>query len=438
MGVAAYADGMESNGLQMPNRRWRFAPPAVAGAAIVAMLLTLSCSPEAEPPPTAVEPTAMTTPQPDTPVTATPTVTTTPQPDTPVTAAPTATTTPQPDTPVTVAPTATTTPQPEEPSPTPPTTTLQTVLDRGELLCGVRAGDGAFSGFEIEFCKAIAAAVLGDADKVTFVTAWDRERFDQLSAGKFDVLMRLSTVTAQRDAGRSIDFAPAIFYEGRSFAVHADSPYRSTADMDGATVCVLADGTAEYILDNHFTDLGIEYVPLSVDVIQWVQDAFVARRCEVWMEYRTFLASRIAQLDNPSQYRVLGQTISMEPLAPAVRQDDSQWRDIVSWVVYGLISAEELGITRDNVAATASNPLNFAVLWLLGVPFGGEVFDPGFGIDPQFIRRAIMAVGNYGEIYERTLAAVGIAREGSLNALYTDGGLLYAPPYRLEWPYWLE
>ena len=356
MGVAAYADGMESNGLQMPNRRWRFAPPAVAGAAIVAMILTLSCGPEAEPPPTAVAPTAMTTPQPNTPVTA----------------APTATTPPEPDTPVTAAPTATTTPLPEEPSPT----TLQTVLDRGELLCGVRAGDGAFSGFEIEFCKAIAAAVLGDADKVTFVTVRAQERFDQLSAGKFDVLMRLSTVTAQRDAGRSIDFAPAIFYEGRGFAVHADSPYRSTADMDGATVCVLADGTAEYILDNHFTDLGIEYVPLSVDVIQWVQDAFVARRCEVWMEYRTFLASRIAQLDNPSQYRVLGQTISMEPLAPAVRQDDSQWRDIVSWIVYGLISAEELGITRDNVAATASNPLSFAVLWLLGVPLGARCSTP--------------------------------------------------------------
>ena len=404
MGAKPYADGMESNGPQMPNRRWRFAPPAVVGAAIVAVLLTLSCSPEAEPPPTAVTPTAMTTPQPDTPVTA--------------------------------APTAMATPQPNEPSPTPPTTTLQTVLDRDELLCGVRAGDGAFSGFEIEFCKAIAAAVLGDADKVTFVNAWAQERFDQLSAGKFDVLMRLSTVTAQSDVGRSIDFAPAIFYGGWSFAVHADSPYRSTADMDGATVCVLVQGNneAEWILDDHFTDLGIEYVSLVGDDIQWLQDAFVARRCEVWMEYRTFLAPRIAQLDNPSQYRVLGQIISMEPLAPAVRQNDSQWRDIVSWVVYGLISAEELGITRDNVAATASNPLNFAVLRLLGVPFGGEVFDPGFGVDPQFIRRAIMAVGNYGEIYERTLAAVGIAREGTPNALLTDGGLLYAPPYRLEWP----
>ena len=415
MGVAAYADGMESNRLQMPNRRWRFAPPAVAGAAIVAMILTLSCGPEAEPPPTAVAPTAMTTPQPDTPVTITPT----------------ATTPPEPDTPVTVAPTATTTPQTEEPSPTPPTTTLQTVLDRGELLCGVRAGEGAFSGFEIEFCKAIAAAVLGDADKVKFVTVRDRERFDRLSAGEFDVLMRLSTVTAQRDAGRSIDFAPAIFYAGQGFAVRADSPYNSTADMEGATVCVASGTTTDPNIDGHFYARGIEYRQMGGDYPS-TEDAFLAGRCEVWAAYRSHLASRISQFDDPSQYRVLGQIILVEPVAPAVRQDDSQWRDIVSWIVYGLISAEELGITRDNVAATASNPWSFAVLWLLGVPFGGEVFDPGFGIDPQFIRRAIMAMGNYGEIYERTLAAVGIAREGTLNALHTDGGLLYAPPYRRE------
>ena len=416
MRVTPYADGMESNRLQLPNRRWRFAPPAVAAAAIVAMLLTLSCGPETGPPPTAV----------------TPTPTTTTQPDTHVTVAPTATTPPQPDTPVTVAPTATTTPPPGEPSPTPPAMTLQTVLDRGELLCGVRAADDAFSGFEIEFCKAIAAAVLGDADKVKFVTVRDRERFDLLHAGKVDVLMRLSTVTAQRDAGRSIDFAPAIFYAGQGFAVRADSPYNSTADMEGATVCVVQSGTTTGPnIDGHFYARGIEYRQLGGDY-QSTQDSFLAGRCEVWAADRSHLASRISQFDDPSQFRVLGQIILMEPLASAVRQDDSQWRDIVSWVVYGLISAEELGITRDNVAALASNPWSFAVLWLLGIPFGGEVFDPGFGIDPQFIRRAIMAVGNYGEIYERTLAAEGIAREGTPNALLTDGGLLYAPPYRRE------
>ena len=411
MGVASYADGMESNRPQTPDRRWRSAPPAVAAAALVAMILTLSCGPEAEPPPTAITPTTMATPEPDTPVTITPT----------------AMATPEPDTPVSVTPTAMATPPLEEPSPT----TLQTVLDRGELLCGVSATDGAFSGFENEFCKAIAAAVLGDADKVKLVAVRDRERFDRLSAGKFDVLLRLSTVTAQRDAGRSIDFAPAIFYAGQGFAVRADSPYNSTADMEGATVCVPSGTTTDQNLDGHFYARGIEYRPLGGDY-QSTQDAFLAGRCEVWAANRSHLASRISQFDDPSQFRVLGQVILMEPLAPAVRQDDSQWRDIVSWIVYGLISAEELGITRDNVAATASNPWSFAVLWLLGVPFGGEVFDPGFGIDPQFIRRAIMAVGNYGEIYERTLAAAGIAREGTPNALLTDGGLLYAPPYRRE------
>ncbi len=326
--------------------------------------------------------------------------------------------------------------------------TLQTVIDRGELLCGVKdsqagfgivGADGIFSGFDVEFCKGIAAAVLDDASKVRFVPASAANRFELLSSGQIDVLIRTTTVTAERDAGRAVDFAQTTFYTGQGFAVHADSGFNSTADMEGATICVQSGTTTEQNLDDHFNELGFAYTPLGGED-QDTQEAFVARRCEVWTADQSNLASRISQLENPSQYRVLGQIISKEPLAPGVRDNDSEWKDVVNWVVYGLINAEELGVTGANVGAMASNPPNAAVARLLGVAFqGGEVANLGFDVDPQFVQRALRAVGNYGDIYERTVAEVGIDRACTLNALYTEdkrscppgsGGILYAPPYR--------
>ena len=326
--------------------------------------------------------------------------------------------------------------------------TLQTVIDRDELLCGVKDSQagfgiatpgGQFSGFDVEFCKAIAAAVLSDAGKVRFVPASAANRFELLSSGQIDVLIRTTTVTAERDAARAVDFAQTTFYTGQGFAVRADSPYNSTSDMEGATVCVQSGTTTEQNLDDHFNELGFAYTPLG-GTDQETQDAFVANRCEVWTADQSNLASRISQFDNPSEYRVLGQIISKEPLAPGVRDNDSEWKDIVNWVVYGLINAEELGVSARNVAAMANNPPSTAVARLLGVAFeGGEVANLGFAVDPQFVQRALMAVGNYGDIYERTVAQVGIDRACTLNALYTEdksncppgsGGILYAPPYR--------
>ena len=317
--------------------------------------------------------------------------------------------------------------------------TLQTVIDRDELLCGVKDSqpgfgfsnpDGTFSGFDVEFCKAIAAAVLGDATKVTFVPASAANRFELLSSGQIDVLIRTTTVTAERDAGRAVDFAQTTFYTGQGFAVQADSAIQSTADMEGATICVQSGTTTEQNLDDHFNELGFAYTPLG-GTDQETQDAFVTDRCEVWTADQSNLASRISAFDNASEFRVLGQIISKEPLAPGVRDNDSEWKDVVNWVVYGLINAEELGVTQANVAAMANTPPNTAIARLLGVAFeGGEIANLGFGVDPQFVQRALMAVGNYGDIYERTVAPVGIARAGTLNALYSEGGILYAPPYR--------
>ena len=325
--------------------------------------------------------------------------------------------------------------------------TLQTVIERDELLCGVKdsqsgfgytAPDGSFSGFDVEFCRAIAAAVLGDANKVRFVPTSAAARFELLRTGEIDVLIRTTTVTAERDANRGVDFGPITFYTGQGFAVQADSPYNSTADMEGATICAQSGTTTEQNLDDHFNELGFAYTPLGGDD-QDTQDAFVSGRCEVWTADLTSLASRISVFPNSAQFRVLGQLISREPLAPVVRDNDSEWKDIVSWVVHGLISAELLGVSQGNVTDMAYDPPNQAVARLLGVPFWGEDWNPGFGVDPQFIQRALMAVGNYGDIYERTVAQIGIDRACTLNALYTEdkrgcpaggGGILYAPPHR--------
>ena len=316
---------------------------------------------------------------------------------------------------------------------------LRAVMDRGELRCGVtdtlpgfgfRDPDGVYSGFDIEFCKAIAAAVLGDADSVDYVPASAQARFELLASGQVDLLVRVTTITAQRDAGRAVDFAQTTFYDGQGFAVHADAGIDTAEDMAGKTICVAAGTTTEQNLDDFFSERGLPYTTLSGE---WPepQDQFVARRCDVLTSDKSGLAARISKLENPSQYRILPLTISREPLAPGVNDGDTAWKDVVNWVVYGLINAELLGVTRDNVAALAEAPPNAAIARLLGASWmEAEVADLGFGVDPQFIRRAIAATGNYGEIYERTVEQLGIPRAGTLNALYTDGGILYAPPYR--------
>ena len=316
---------------------------------------------------------------------------------------------------------------------------LQQVIDRDRLLCGVKGSqvgfsylepDGGYSGFDIEFCRAIAAAVLDDYNKVEFVPTPSATRFELLSTGAIDVLIRTTTVTAGRDAGLRVDFAATTFYTGQSFAVRADSGIADASGLDGKTVCVQSGTTTEQNLDDFFNERGMSYKPLGGED-QENQEAFVAGRCDAWTADQSNLASRISVLPDPSQYRVLGEIISKEPLAPGVVDYDSEWKDVVNWVVYGMINAEELGVNKANVDAQAVAPSSTAIARLLGVPYqGGEVADLGFGVDPQFVQRAIRAVGSYADVYERTVAQVGIAREGTLNALYRDGGILYAPPYR--------
>ena len=327
--------------------------------------------------------------------------------------------------------------------------TLREVLERGELNCGVKytqplfgllGSDGVPQGFDIEFCKAIAAAVLGDADAVLYVDASDPfTRFHLLVDGEVDVLIRTTTLTASRDAELGVDFAQVTFYGGQGLAVQAASSYRSTLDMtDDPAICVYEGAVTQVNIDAHFEQLGLAYTPLLLTGPEPFE-AFVEGRCDVWTADQTVIMSRISTLENAADFRVLGQVISKEPMASVVRDDDSEWRDIVNWVMHGLIAAEEQGVTSANVSGYAAAPPNWAIARLLGAPFqGGEVVDLGFAVDPQFIRRAIQAVGNYGEIYERTIGDV-LPRACTLNALAGEdrsdcppgtGGILYAHPYR--------
>ena len=324
--------------------------------------------------------------------------------------------------------------------------TVQLVKDRGTLLCGVkqtqplfgfREPDGSVVGFDVDFCKAIAAAMEVDLELVDASDA--STRFELLANGNIDVLIRTTTITASRDRELGVDFAQTTFYTGQGFAVHADSGIESTSDMGGSTICVQSGTTTEQNLADHFTDLGLSYTPLGGSD-QETQDAFLAGRCDVWTADQSNLASRIGVLENASEFVILGELISKEPLAPGVRDYDSEWKDIVNWVVHGMIAAEEMGITQANVAAMAANPPNTAVARLLGVSFeGGEVSTLGFdSVGAQFIQRAVATVGNYGEVYENNVGDA-VPRACSLNALASEdksncppgtGGIQYALPYR--------
>ena len=319
------------------------------------------------------------------------------------------------------------------------------MTERGTLRCALRherplSGFDGFNGgairFDIDVCRAIAAAVLGDATGIEFVNARDHEtRAELLANGAIDVL--IDTATAAPDPSPGMDSARPTFYTGQAFAVCTDSGIESTADMDGATICVVAEWAPQVVVADHFTAIGVRSLPKAGG--HWaVAEEFFSGRCEVLTAYASDLAMWIGARDDRDDYTILPQIISREALAPAVRQDDSRWRDIVNWVVHGLIRAEEMGITQENVAGMASNPPSVAVATLLGVPYEGGVPDLGFGVGPQFIQRAIAAVGNYGEIYARTIGDT-IPRPCTPNALAIDdsvdcpagsGGILYALPYR--------
>ncbi|MEX2375188.1 MAG: amino acid ABC transporter substrate-binding protein [Dehalococcoidia bacterium] len=321
--------------------------------------------------------------------------------------------------------------------------TIATVQARGFIRVGVNdslpgfgyiRGDGSFGGFDVDFGHALAAAIFGDREAVQFVAVSAGSRFEALRVHEIDVLIRNTTWTLTRDVVQGMTFAVPNFYDGQALMVRTADGIETLSDLDGAVVCALSGTTTQLNQEDTFGGTSVTYQPLGFDRNETLQEAFVAGRCDAWTGDRSQLAARLAsypiQAGGPSALKILPNVLSKEPLAPVTRDDDPLWADLVNWVIMGMVAAEELGVTSENVGTMAEEPPNQEVARLLGSTLDGSAFQTGFGLQDGFMRNVIAQVGNYGEVYERNITPLGIEREGSLNALWTEGGLMYAPPFR--------
>jgi general L-amino acid transport system substrate-binding protein len=320
---------------------------------------------------------------------------------------------------------------------------LDTVKSNDSVKCGTRdalpgfavlGDDGVYRGFDSDFCRVIAAAVLGDAGKAEMVPLETAARFTALQSGEVDVLVRNTTWTATRDGGESATFLTPNFYDGQAMMVRADSSYQSMADMDNTTVCLVEGTTTQLNLDTKFEFEGLTLTEaLSFGDTDLVQEAFIADRCDGWTsDSSQLVALRSTYPDSeggPSALRILPDIFSKEPLAPAVADGDSEWASAVNWAVLATMQAEEWGITSSNVDSFLSDP-NPNITRFLGQTSGAEAFDPSLGLPSDFAYQVIKQVGNYGEIWDEHIVPLGIAREGTPNDMWINGGLHYAPPYR--------
>ncbi|MGH3134111.1 MAG: amino acid ABC transporter substrate-binding protein [Gaiellaceae bacterium] len=319
---------------------------------------------------------------------------------------------------------------------------LGEVQERGTLRCGVNdtvpgfgfvTAGGEYQGFDIDFCRAVAAGVLGDADAVEYSPLTAEQRFTALQAREVDVLIRNTTWTSSRDGSEGATFLTTTFYDGQGMMVRADSAYQELEDMGGTTICVLSGTTTELNLESQFRARQIQYTPLSFEDNDTLQPAFQQRRCDGWTSDKSQLAGIRSNWPQgqggPDGLRILDVTMSKEPLGPVVPDGQEDWADVVNWTVIATIQAEEFGITSANVEQMKGSD-DPEIQRFLGQPVEGEAFDPGLGLDVDFAATVIGAVGNYGEIYDRNVGESGLGLERGINALWTEGGLLYPPPYR--------
>jgi general L-amino acid transport system substrate-binding protein len=315
---------------------------------------------------------------------------------------------------------------------------LQEIQARGELRCGVNGGglagfatvgaDGEYSGFDVDFCRAIAAAVFGDSTKVAFRGLSAQERFTAVQTGEVDVLIRNSTWTLTRDTSVGLNFVAPQFYDGQGFMVRRDSGIRSLADLEGRAICVQSGTTTELNLADAMSALDIQYTPVIFETNPQLVPAYDDGQCDAFTTDKSGLVSSRQQLRVPSDHVILAETISKEPLGPSVLHGDDQWYDVVKWVVFATFAAEEYGVTSDNAASMRANSINPEVRRLLGAEPDAV---RGLGLDANAMFDVITQVGNYAEIYNRNLGPgtpFDIPR--GLNSSYVDGGLLYAPPFR--------
>lgn len=315
--------------------------------------------------------------------------------------------------------------------------TLDTVLKRGVLHCGVSDGlpgfsytdaSGNYVGIDADFCRAVAAALFGDAKKVKFTPLTAKERFTALQSGEIDVLSRNSTWTISRDVGMGMSFAGVTYYDGQGFLVNKKLGVKSARELDGATVCILAGTSTEMNLSDYFRSNGMKYTPVTYEKSDESAKALESGRCDVLTSDQSQLYAQRMKLAHPDDYVVLPEVISKEPLGPVVRQGDPEWFNVVRWTLFALVAAEDYGITSANVDQMAKTSTNPEVRRLLGL-------DADFGKDMKLKKdwayQIVKQVGNYGEMFERNVGKGSPLKiERGLNAQWNKGGLQYSPPFR--------
>jgi general L-amino acid transport system substrate-binding protein len=316
------------------------------------------------------------------------------------------------------------------------TGTLAAVKQKGQLSCGVHTGlpgfgaaddKGVWGGLDVEYCRAVALAVLGDANKIKFVPTTPKERFTALNSGEIDVLIRSTTWTLQRDSAQGLSFTGVNYYDGQGFIVKKSLKIKTAKELNGASVCVQTGTTTELNLADFFRTNKMEYKPVVFEKVDEAVNAYQAGRCDAYTTDASGLYSVRLLMQNADDHMVLPDIISKEPLGPSVRQGDSQWFTVVRWVHFALLNAEEAGVTQANVdqMLTSSNP---DVKRLLGKE--GD-FGKGLGLDNEWAYRIIKTLGNYGEMFERNVGSSSRLKiDRGINKLWTQGGLQYAPPIR--------
>ncbi|MDP3407586.1 amino acid ABC transporter substrate-binding protein [Bosea sp. (in: a-proteobacteria)] len=316
--------------------------------------------------------------------------------------------------------------------------TLAQIKARGALNCQVGpstpgfyslAADGTWSGMDVDICRGLAAAIFDDPKKVQYQSVTSAVRFTALANGESDVLSRTTTWTAVRDTQLGLEFAGVNFYDGQGFMVPKASNIKSAKELNGATVCVLTGTTTELNLADYFRANNMTFKPVTNENINVLVETYLSGGCDAYTNDKSSLASRRSSLAKPDDHMLLPETISKEPLGPVVRHGDANWGDIVRWTLFGMIEAEELGVTSANVAEMTKSA-NPNIRRLLGVE--GNIGE-GMGLPKDFMVRVLRHVGNYAESYERSVGVktpVNIPRDGSLNALWSKGGILYPMPFR--------
>lgn len=316
--------------------------------------------------------------------------------------------------------------------------TLDAVKQRGTIRCGVNTGlagfsiadsQGKWTGLDVDTCRAVAAAVLGDANKVQFVPLSAQQRFTALQSGEVDMLSRNTTWTLTRDASLGLVFTGVNFYDGQGFMVPKALNVKSAKELSGAEVCVQTGTTTELNLADYFRANNMQFKPVVFESLEESKVAFFNGRCQVYTTDASGLASiRAVDASNPDDYVILPELISKEPLGPAVRRGDDEWFTIVKWTLYALLEAEEAGVSSQNVDDMKKSTTNPTVQRLLGT--SGDM-GKLLGLDNDWAYRIVKQVGNYGEIFDRNVGPKTQLRlERGLNALWSKGGLMYAMPVR--------